>query len=365
MHIVMMLDQDRLAREQRMFGRLSVNLIEMGTTITQIVPETMLEDDAALQAAGPSQARIAAPMRVLPWMRRGRADRLADALERSEPELIFVSGRGAWKLAEDLSARLQTPMVIDVQSVDEVSAAPRGRSASHIGGFAAGTAALAERLRRRVDPGLVGVVPMGTQAPAHPRTILSSPYQCMSIAILCDGFNIRGTNAMLSALARIAVEYPQLRGFVVTGGWRDHDVWRAVKRARLGSRLSMLSDSPGQRPLFTQCDLMVIAEDLGEIRSLVLDAMAAGVPVVAAANPMLDMLEADQTARIVDPSVDTGWQQAIFDLLSRPNEARALGLAGRDCVMARHDAAEQAQKLLQTFEQVCRAGAIPFAESAR
>jgi glycosyltransferase involved in cell wall biosynthesis len=88
----------------------------------------------------------------------------------------------------------------------------------------------------------------------------------------------------------------------------------------------------------------------------VLEALAAGVPVVqprTAAFP--ELLEATGGGKLCEPDNPASLAGAIERLLGKPEEARALGGAGREAVMRDFTVERMARKLLQVFEEAATA----------
>jgi len=67
----------------------------------------------------------------------------------------------------------------------------------------------------------------------------------------------------------------------------------------------------------------------------VLEAMAVGRPVVAAASGgIVDMVEDGVTGRLVEPADPQALAKALADVLALPDQGHAMGLAGRQAVEA-------------------------------
>lgn len=115
MHVLMVIDEERLAHESPMLDRISAGLIDEGIEVSRIVPDDLLAEQAE-QIVGDVAftAQIETPMAVPLWMRRVRAQRLASELGSATPDVIQVVGQGAWKVGFDLAREIGRPLAIDI-----------------------------------------------------------------------------------------------------------------------------------------------------------------------------------------------------------------------------------------------------------
>ena len=101
-------------------------------------------------------------------------------------------------------------------------------------------------------------------------------------------------------------------------------------------------------------------ERLGQVRSILLEAMAGGMPVVAADDPYLDMLSHDHTALIVDSAEPDDWTEKLRLILTDAQLAGRLAETARGLLDDRHTPASQGEKLAGVFRQVISGGAHTF-----
>ena len=366
MHVCLIIDEQRLGQEQVLLQQLSTGLIERGLRLTAVGPEDpdgpFLPEDTTGQEA---LERIPLVTRTAPWMRRAEARQLVQALEGDPPDLIYALGERAWRIGLDAARGLQRPVVFDIWSAQQVARVPHSGADVHVAGYIVPAEPIAEAVRRRVDPELVSVVPTGTVLPREPRTILADPDACVAVAIIGSGQDMAAYRSLLGGLGRLVRDYPQLQACLELRGPHEHEIWRLARRLELLGNLSAIVDASMHRALLTGCDLLVSPEGLGQVRSIVLQAMANGMPVVASPDPYLDMLIADETAVMVTPSEPGSWARAIYELIDDPQRARALGASARAWVARHHRLEAHVEGLVTVFEQVHSGGAHTFAETDR
>ncbi len=357
MHLALIIDQERLRREHAMLQRITQDLREREVQVTLILP-AMLDADDTHPIQGDAEVR--ARMQVPPWMRRARAGHVAGMLTNGTPDLIHAIGEQAWTVALDLCRVIDRPVTLDVWSADLIKRVPPGRAATSVAAYVTPTDPIAEAVRHRVGPDLVSVVPLGVEVPKAPRTVLDNRDASMTLAIIGSGRGLAGYRAMLTGLSRLISDFPQIQACLELRGPAEHEIWRQARRLDLLGHLSTIVDAATHRPLLTGCDVLVIPERLGEVRSIVLEAMAIGMPVVAADDPYLDMLSHDQTALIVDQAEPDDWTEKLRLILTDTQLPGRLADAARGLVRDRHRPAVQSEKLAGVFTQVLSGGAHTF-----
>jgi glycosyltransferase involved in cell wall biosynthesis len=118
-------------------------------------------------------------------------------------------------------------------------------------------------------------------------------------------------------------------GVLGTGGLFAETVAR-VERQGITGRLRYLGFVEGARGFLSQADVFVLTSRTEGLGTSVLDAMAAGVPVVAtAAGGIPEMIEHERTGLLVPPGDPVALARAIERVLDDPALARRLADAAR------------------------------------
>jgi glycosyltransferase involved in cell wall biosynthesis len=363
MHVALIIDHERLVRERALLERAIPRLSDHGCQVTAIVPEAAQIGEEPDAVPLPAAAHVWARMRVPPWMRRARSRRVAASLEAAVPDLFHALGERAWSLGLDLARLLDRPVTLDVWSAEQVRRVPHARAASHVAGYIAPTEPIADALRQRLDPGLVSMVPLGVELPEQPRQVLADRQETIAVAIIGSGLDATSHRPMLTALSRLTKEFPQIQACLELRGPYEHEIWRQARRLDLLGHISTIDDAAQHRALLTGCDVLVVPERFGEVRSLILAAMALGMPVIAADDPYLDMLVGDHTAIIVEEADPDEWADNLRRLFTDPDLARRIGEAARSRVAEHHRPEDHASRLSAAFQQVLSGGARAFADA--
>jgi len=366
MHVALIISEERLLHEHSMLNRLVIGLIDEGLRVTRIVPALMSWEHVLLGEQRIALAsRLETDMKVLPWSRKRRATLLAAEMEKNPPDVIYAVGEGAWQAGMDLADFIERPVLLNVWNARLARRVPRGRHARMVGGYITPTKALREVLCQSIDPALVSAAPMGVALPSEPRPIFARPEASVAIAVVGGCRDVPAYRAMLGGLSRVNREYPQLQIFLELRGPHQHEIWRYGQKLRLLDRISTIHDASPHRRLLTQCDMMLLPERYGELYSIMLEAMGGGMVVIASHDPMIEMLQAEETARVASVDSPEEWAQLIRRTIQDPDGSRQLGLRARAVIGARHSTNIQAGTLIDVFDQVVSGGAYSFSDAAR
>ncbi len=356
MHIALIIDEERLTQEQAMLNRLCIGLMAEGVQVTRIVPDEFYADalDEGEQRIALA-ARIEAPMKVLPWMKRSRTAQIAEELAKAMPDALYAIGEQAWALGMDIAQAVARPVVIDVCSSRQAEMVPRGRI-PFIAGYVVPSRGIADVLRRRMDASLVNLVPMGIAAPVQAGQILEDAGQSVGLAVIGQANDVAAYESLLRGVSAAAQARPQLQLFLELRGPREHEIWRVAERLDLLGSISTIAHASPYRSLLTHCDVLLIPDSGGELRSMMLEAMALGMPVIARQDPALDILVDGQTAWLLRRGVPEEWQSAVLDAVGRPEAAREIGLRGRQAVLREHRSSDQVSRLISSLETLLGSG---------
>jgi glycosyltransferase involved in cell wall biosynthesis len=359
-------DSERLRREHRVLARLAIALVGEGVTVTRVVPESFDRDGAHAGERRIARVRRNRAGNAGWWhLRSARqaAEAVADALEKSPPDVVHVVGRAAWRLGVHLGEELDRPVTIDAWALDLVQ--PATALARHAGpdAFLAATRPLADRLRLAIAAERVIECPWGVacrtelppRAPLQSEPMVTIVGRCRDLAAYA---------AALEGVRRVLDGQRDLRVVLELQEPGGHDVWRMIRGLDLLGHVSCISDAESLIDLVLDSDALLVPEASGTVRGLLLEAMEAGVPIIAAADPLLESLVDDANASIVAPPVAEEWARRIHRLFAHPEEAAGLAAAARRTVLGRCRSSQWAGRLVEIFEKLGAAPALSFADGA-
>lgn len=140
----------------------------------------------------------------------------------------------------------------------------------------------------------------------------------------------KGVASFLEAAARISRISPEARFLVVGDGPLREELLAFAKRDGVRERVRFLGYRADARALIGLLDVLVVPSLTEGSPLIVLEAMAAGVPVVASAvGGIPDQVRHGEEALLVPPNDPDALGETLGDLLRDPARARRLGEAGR------------------------------------
>ena len=102
-------------------------------------------------------------------------------------------------------------------------------------------------------------------------------------------------------------------------------------------RVTFLRDMASLRSLLVQCDLVLLPSKTMALRTILIEAMLASVPIIATSIDGFDMLIDDETALITNGS----WDTAIKRVLDDKKLAQRLATAGSELIAKQYASAAQ------------------------
>jgi hypothetical protein len=263
-----------------------------------------------------------------------------------------MSGRIAPWLAP-LRRALGVPMVVSCWSLSQAQKIGRRSGPAVVllptEGLAraAGLATDGER-----TPAVRVVRPGVARPPEDTGEPLTDPGGAVCCLMISEGQPDAAAIAMLEGLAEARDRLPQFQLFVYSLTGDEHRLWRHARRLGLLDAFNLVAAEPGSRRLLLGVDAVVRPQALTTVRTLTLQAMAAGRPILAAAEGVEDYLIADQTAALVEESTATAWAERFESLVSEPQRYRGLGLAGRHYVREHHGLAAHVSGMIDLYREV-------------
>ncbi|MDZ4257966.1 MAG: glycosyltransferase family 4 protein [Gemmatimonadales bacterium] len=181
----------------------------------------------------------------------------------------------------------------------------------------------------------VSIIPSGVDLDilTRPRTLTALPGLPPPGAplILCIAALTpeKGIDVLIAAAALLANTTPDAHWLVLGEGARRQALQRQIRAAGLEGRVHLAGDVPEPHGYLTAATLAVQPSRSEGFGSAVLDAMAAGVPVVASDTGGLPEALAGGGGLLVPPGNADRLAAAVRQLLDNPAEREALGAAGR------------------------------------
>jgi glycosyltransferase involved in cell wall biosynthesis len=198
----------------------------------------------------------------------------------------------------------------------------------------ANSAAAAEQLRREGVPSAkIRVIPNGVDCAAlspAPRMPARPIRRVVTVANLRPE---KGHDTLILAASRIVDERPDTEFLIVGDGPLRESLEQQVACRGLGSRVQFLGERNDVPALLASSDLFVLPSRSEACPNSVLEAMAAGLPLVASrVGGVPELVESGAHGLLVDPDRPDELAAAMLNLMNRPQFAFGLGHAARERV---------------------------------
>jgi L-malate glycosyltransferase len=164
---------------------------------------------------------------------------------------------------------------------------------------------------------------------------------------------VKGHRYLIEAAVRVVHAFPQAHFLLVgSGPLRDEIEIQAVQLG-VSQHVHVLGDRPDAAQLVGDFDCAVLASLQEGLPNAVMEAMAAGTPVVATAvGGVPELIRDGETGYLVQPADVESLAAGIIHVLSRPEEARAVGARGRDFVRRTFEMQRMVSAVESLYEEV-------------
>jgi L-malate glycosyltransferase len=154
---------------------------------------------------------------------------------------------------------------------------------------------------------------------------------------------------LFAALAQLAPHHPALRLRVAGDGPRAGELRALAASLGVADRIAFLGHREDVAALLEEADLFVLSSRSEAFPNSVVEAMAAGLPVIAAAvGGLLELVEPGRTGVLVPPDDPYALASALDSLIRSPERARLLGEAARAEIAQRYSF----DRMVRAFEDL-------------
>ncbi len=108
-------------------------------------------------------------------------------------------------------------------------------------------------------------------------------------------------------------------------------------------------------PLYREADVFLLASDYEGTPNVVMEAMAASLPIVCTnVGGVAEIIRHGVAGLLFDPSDDAGFLAALIELINNPTRQAALGAAARRHIVAHHSLTRLPQVFTELYQQALR-----------
>lgn len=168
----------------------------------------------------------------------------------------------------------------------------------------------------------------------------------------------KGLDLLLEAVASVRSSFPELRLHIYGGeqkGYEDYAWKTRSQAAELGLDAAVTMKGHRDHPYryWSDAAIYVQASRWENYPVAVLEAMAVGLPVVATdVGAMPQIVEHGRTGLLVAPGDPAALAKAITQLLENPDDAAAMGAAGRERVLSDFAPSIMANRMISIYQSL-------------
>jgi len=188
--------------------------------------------------------------------------------------------------------------------------------------------------RYGLPPRRITVVPNGVDTDffhPNPNGRPQGPPVLLSVARLVPD---KDHDTLLQAFGPLSQRHPGAELWLVGNGPKKPALEQKVQALGLPGRVKFLPGNQDLRPLYHQADLFVLSSREEALPNVILEAMAAGLPVVATrVGGVPEAVVSEATGLLVSPRDPNSLAVALRRLLDDPEAGRTMGRQGRQRVL--------------------------------
>lgn len=213
----------------------------------------------------------------------------------------------------------------------------------------ANSGAAARQLQQEgVSAEVVRVIPNGVTIERFaPRAAGERPVR--TILTVANLRTEKAHEVLLAAAAQLIGRHPQLQFVIAGDGPRAAELRALVGTLGLQAHVTFLGHREDVPALLAQADAFVLPSRSEAFPNGVIEAMAAGLPVIASrVGGLIDLVDEGRTGFLVAPDDPLALAAAVESLVYSPARAAVIGAAARDEVMRRFSF----DRMVQGFEDL-------------
>lgn len=198
---------------------------------------------------------------------------------------------------------------------------------------------------------MCGFEPLVRSLRADRRAELGIPEDAplaITVAVMREG---KGHDFLIDSARKVLERMPQAHFLVVGGGPLEEALRRKVDEEGLGSQVHLTGMRNDTHELLALADVFVLpSSQFDALPTAVIEAMAAGLPVVAFESGGVSEIVVEGRTGLVVPNTDAGaLADAILGLLADRPRARSMGACGKARAQAEFSAETWAAKLQEMY----------------
>lgn len=159
---------------------------------------------------------------------------------------------------------------------------------------------------------------------------------------------------LIAAMDIVRRSSPEVFLALVGGGALKESINKQIDDLGLRDHISMLGVRSDVPHLLAASDFFISSSHWEGMPIAVLEAMSAGLPIIATNVGDVPQVVGDESGILVDPKQPAALAKAITSFLNDPVACKEMGKSARDYVLRNHDVNQWLDLLLEIYRQVAR-----------
>ncbi len=355
MRVILLVDRDFTHRELRLVRKVAIGLVDAGWRTIVALPEDSLprfDDVPGVQVIGYRD-------RGVPWTRNLRAREIADqfSVSADDPTVVHAFGSKAFGIATDVAKLLNAALVLEVhaRSVVQRAVAVLNDEAGEGLAIAPCTTLVNALIAAGVPHASAREIPWGVTS--RDVTLERENTEVLGIVLSGTGSDPQLWEAAIRGLALVASRREDFVILADDAAILRSGMDRLINSIGLSPLLSRIPRLEADRELVLRADIMLWPDHDGEHRSIVLDAMAWGVAVIATEDRDVPSLCDPSIAQLVSGD-SAEWAGAIEALLADETKRREMGKRAHESIAQNHRPSKHIAGLIDAYEWMLGKDAI-------
>jgi len=341
------LEGDALGRLRPVVRSLCVGLVD------QPVRARLISSDPQVERLSLGSAQAIVCPRSRHGSTRKHVERMVDALGKPRPDLVHAFSHESYATAAELARQTQADLVLGVSSIKDCERLDPVLSDGppHLIAFSEPIReALEHQLKIPADH--IGLIRPGIIAGKPPER---AEQAATTPALLCTLPLVKATHVdlLIRAVRRLHQSGTPASAFIVGSGPYEDALRKLTRQLRLQAHVTFAGLSSQTRRIMDGADFFVVPASLDYVSIAMLQALAAGVAVVAVPSPINDCLRPDETAFCLStkPTV-SALADLLGQLLADPERTRTVTRTGTAYVREHHTASRMAEQTAGVYRHL-------------
>jgi glycosyltransferase involved in cell wall biosynthesis len=340
------IDRDAFDRLGRVLRHLAVGLVD------QAVHLRLLSSDPCIEglALGPIQSLV---HRRVGWpVAARRIEEILGALSPQPPTVVHAMSMESYRLAMAIAEAFDADLVLQVTSLADCEAISQ-LSGSRAGRFHVISQPLCTVLETQlqIDPERIDLIRPGLLA-AQRAACFAQPERVPTI--LCTSAFERGggVDKLIEAVGLLCKRDHKVLLFLLGRGRQELALRRLARDRKLASCVTFAHPLGDPTPAMSSADIFVHPAEDTFFTVGGLQAMGAGVVVVAFASAICDYYRPGETAVVCEKPTTESLAAALEELITNRDQARRIAAAGMEYVRTHHTMSPMAERTAAAYRQL-------------